>query len=143
MEEHSPSDALASNVRVAEVRSVLDTITSAELMAAIERRDAALSAEVERHRNRIRQNLGMSNAQARYTLRPHIDSDGEVCAASWTGILYADGVRAQQIVPVMIATELREHNHVLLSIVDRSGDVPQYYEFVFDTRDFVSTQKTT
>jgi hypothetical protein len=117
---------------------ILNTLSGAELMDAIERRDVAINAEIERHANRIKQALGLSDTQARYTLREHQGSDGEVCAASWTGILYADGVRGQQIVPIMIATEVREHNRALLSIVDRSGDAPQYHESVFDTRDFVA-----
>jgi hypothetical protein len=116
--------------------SILNTLTGAELSAAIERCHDAINAEVERNVERIKRTMGLSETDARYNLREHTDSDGEPIAASWTGILYAD-VRDQQIVPVMIATEVREHNHSLLCIIDRSGDAPQYREYVFNTCDYV------
>ena len=40
--------------------------------------------------------------------------------------------------PVLIGTVLREHNHSLLSIVDRSGPEPVVFEKTFDTRDYVA-----
>lgn len=122
--------------------SILNSLSGAELMAAIERCDVAIDAEVERNVQRIKQAMGLSDAQARYALREHVGSDGEAVSASWTGILYAD-VRGQQIVPVMVATQVREHNHSLLCIVDRSGDAPQYCEYVFDTCDYVLANQST
>ena len=122
--------------------SILDTLSGAELMSAIERCDVAINAEVERNVERVKQAMGLSDVKVRYTLREHLSSDGELVSASWTGILYAD-VRGQQIVPVMVATQVREHNHSLLCIADRSGDATQYCEYVFDTCDYVSANQST
>ena len=52
--------------------------------------------------------------------------------ASDTRIFWGD-----RLTPVLVGTVLREVNHTLLTITDRSGAAPVVHEYRFDTRNFI------
>lgn len=113
---------------------VLDELTDPELFAALARREQATEAEFMKHVVRVKAARNLKVSAWEPARRNHInDEDGELVAVSWTYILHDDGV-----VPLLVGTVLREHNHSLLTIVDRSGAAPVVHESTFDTRNFVA-----
>lgn len=103
-----------------------------ELFAAMDRRDAAIDARFAEHVARVKGVLGLSEHFENPEVRPHVCAQDGETVASDTRIFWAE-----ELMPVLVGTVLREVNHMLLTVVDRSGTAPAVFEDRFDTRDFI------
>lgn len=115
---------------------VLDSLTDEQLFAAMDRCDQAVESEILRHVVRVKADRGLRDSFWEPCRRDHINDVGDLVTTSRTYILHDDA-----ITPLLVGTVLREKNHLLLCIVDRSGDVPVIYETTFDTRNYVMADK--
>jgi|GEM_PF-6544887 len=124
---------------------ILDTLRGAEIIAASSRCDEAIEQAFIGHVERVKAALQLPDHRAQIDRRNHISvaAQGdllpgeEFVAASWTYVVYGGPV-GYNLVPILIGTVVRETNHSLLSVVDRSGPTPVLYESKFDTRDYVT-----
>lgn len=103
-----------------------------ELFAAMGRRDAAIDARFTEHVARVKSALGLSQSFHNPEVREHVSPQDRDSVASDTRILWGD-----DITPVLVGTVLREANHMLLIVVDRSGAATVVFEDRFDARDFI------
>ncbi len=110
---------------------ILDNLTGFEIFEAGNKCDEAIDAYFMEHVKRVKNALNLEDSYWEPRRRTHHDDSGDLVIASRSYILY------DSLKPVLIGTVMREHNHSLLSIVDRSGATPVLYEKCFDTRDFV------
>ncbi|WP_432262906.1 hypothetical protein [Cupriavidus sp. TMH.W2] len=101
----------------------------AALDAARARRDAAIAATFDAQVERMR--AMRPSVRWHAETRHHARDDGEALPSD-TRILWGDQLR-----PVLVGTVLREGNHLLLTITDRSGAAPVVHEQRFATQDFI------
>ncbi|MCA8102916.1 hypothetical protein [Burkholderia contaminans] len=103
-----------------------------ELFAAMDRRDAAIDARFAEHVARVKSALGLSEYFHNPEVREHVSPQDGDSVESDTRIFWGE-----EITPVLVGTVLREVNHMLLIVVDRSGAAPVVLEDRFDARDFI------
>lgn len=103
-----------------------------ELFAAMDRRDAAIDARFAEHVARVKSVLRLSEYFQNPEVREHVSARDGYTVASDTRIFWGD-----ETTPLLVGTVLREVNHMLLIVVDRSGPAPVVFEDRFDTRDFI------
>lgn len=116
----------------AEQIEAYEKATGADMFAASDKRDAALDARFAEHVARAKGALGLQESFHNPERRPHVSaSDGE-SVASDTRIFWGENLS-----PVLVGIVLREENHILLTVVDRSGPTPVVYEDRFDSPDFI------
>lgn len=120
---------------------ILDTVTGMEIIEASDRRDEAIEQEFMTHVARVKASLALPDHRARPHRRDHINDKGDVISASWTYILYGD-LHGKDLVPLLVGSVVRETNHSLLSVLDRTGSTPVVHETTFNTRDFVAAVTT-
>lgn len=120
------------------MNNILDTFIGHEIVADWDRSDEAIEAWFMQHADRLKKALNLKENYYEPSRRQHYTPTplgGEMESTPWsTYVLYDDDLR-----PVLIGTVLREVNHCLLSIVDRSGATPVVFERTFGTSDI--TQK--
>lgn len=113
---------------------VADSATEHEILADWDRSDEAIEAWFMQHADRLKKALNLKENYYEPSRRQHYTPTplgGEMESTPWsTYVLYDDDLR-----PVLIGTVLREVNHYLLSIVDRSGATPVVFERTFSTSD--------
>lgn len=112
---------------------ILDTLTGAEIFAASDRCEEAIDQAFMRHVERVRLALSLPVTYGEPDRREHINSDKELIAASWTYTMYDNN-----LIPLLIGSVVREHNHTLLAVIDRTGPTSVIHESKFDTLDFVA-----
>lgn len=92
-------------------------------LAAMRCRDAAIDARFAEHVSRVKDALGLKEHFYNPETRPHVSSEHGERVASGTRIFWGDNV-----MPMLVGTVLREHNSMLLTVVDRSGPTPVVFE---------------
>ena len=100
---------------------ILNTLSGSEIMAASDRCDEAIEREFIKHVERIKEQFNLPDHRARIDRRNHVNDDGDVITASWTYVVYGGPSCFADLVPFLIGSVVRETNHSLLSVVDRSG----------------------
>lgn len=103
-----------------------------ELSAAMDRCDTAIDARFAEHVTRVKETLRLSGSFYNPERREHVSSQDGATVASDTRVFWSDELK-----PLLVATVLREVNHTLLTVIDRSGAKPAVFEDSFDTRDYM------
>lgn len=109
-----------------------DKADGSKLFAAMDRRDAAVDARFAEHVARVKNALGLSEYFQNPEVREHVSPQDGDSVASDTRIFWGN-----DSTPILVGTVLREVNHMLLVVVDRSGAAPVVFEDRFDARDFI------
>ncbi|VVE52728.1 hypothetical protein [Pandoraea terrigena] len=109
-----------------------DTASTSELFAAMDRRSEAINARFAEHVARVSTLSGRALDPWNPEVRSHVvPKDGEALPSD-TRIFWGEELK-----PLLVGTVVREVNHMLLVVVDRSGPVPVVFEDRFDARDFI------
>jgi hypothetical protein len=99
---------------------------SAQVFHGMEKRDADIEAAFLAHVARVKATLGLQDYYGETAQRVHHDAEDGRRVASWSYVYYAGGQT-----PLLVGTVLREENHMLLSIIDRTGSTPTVHEASF------------